>query len=187
MALLAGSAHAKTRGHLVEVAGPEWAQAAVHNMRVPVVPNQAVILAACPGYEQTTVACNFATKNSPIYIDPSDMGDVPMLYREFGGRFDTLAMYPWARRHFMAILRYHGPWYNDESIGEVEVFEDAYADCAMGLEPRHTDIVGSPWVDTLGYEPSVRQHKRVCGLITRVGLRAGFSIPRVTSGEPSSL
>jgi hypothetical protein len=48
MALLAGSAHAKTGGHLVEVAGPEWAQAAVHNMRVPVVPNQAVILAACP-------------------------------------------------------------------------------------------------------------------------------------------
>jgi hypothetical protein len=161
----------------VTITGPTWAQPAVDAMRVPVVANQTVVLAPCPGYENEA-ACNFVTSDSPIYINVSSLDTAgslrTVLYRELGGRFETVVMYPWAVEHFERIVRRPSLMHD-----QAEVFEDAYADCALGLMPQrpslqHTD---SRWVDTFGYDPSRRQHARVCRLIRRVGAHARLAAP----------
>jgi hypothetical protein len=175
----------------VEISGPAWAQQAVDAMRVPVPPGQAIVLGACPGYASEAAACNFATADSAIYIDPQQFFNIPAamrapLYRELGGRFATLAMYPWAVEHFERILRRQ---VRPLTVGTVawsdvsETFEDAYADCAFGLMPRRESLQhpDDAWVDDSGYDPSRRQHARVCALIGRVGARAGYETPRPTS------
>jgi hypothetical protein len=161
--------------------GPSWAQRAVNEMRAPVVPDQTVILAPCPGYE-SEAACNFVTADSPIYINVSPLDTFAslrvVLYRELGGRFETVAMYPWAIEHFRRILRHH-------HAGR-EVFEDAYADCASGLMPRSATLHYSDdgWIDTSGYDPSPRQHIRVCRLISRVGVNIRLQTPSAAPLDP---
>lgn len=175
----APAAHAET----VQIGGPWWAQRAVDEMRVPVPPAQTVIISACPGYDASEVAaCNFVAPASPIYIDPSPL-DTPaslreVLYRELGGRFETLAMYPWAVQHFAALV--HRPRLMADAGNAREVFEDAYADCALGLVPRRETLQRSDdrWIDASGYQPSRRRHARVCTLIRRVGAREGLRQPQ---------
>lgn len=158
-------------------------------MRVPVAPGQTVVLGPCPGYASEAAACNFTSGDPAIYIDPQQFLNIDVamretLYRELGGRFATLAMYPWAVEHFERILRRK---VRPLTVGTVawydvsETFEDAYADCALGLRPRmvtlHHDDGG--WVDTAGYQPSAEQHARVCTLIARVGAHARYDTPVV--------
>jgi len=148
-----------------------------------VPPAQTVSMSPCPGHDGPMVeACNFVTADSLIYIDPFPV-DTPaslrvVLYRELGGRFETLAMYPWAVQHFAAILA--RPWLMRDADSAGEVFEDAYADCALGLRPHRVTLQRSDdaWIDTSGYEASARRHARVCRLIRRVGARAGYVTPR---------
>jgi hypothetical protein len=167
----------------VAITGPTWAQGAVSEMRVPVTADQTVVIAPCPGYEGAA-ACNFVTPDSPIYIDVPAPFDTPaqlreVLYRELGGRFETVAMYPWAVEHFARIVRRPSIMRDG---GEREAFEDAYADCALGLTPRRSTLQhpDERWIDPSGYDPTRRQHTRVCRLIRRVGAHARMATP-VTS------
>lgn len=153
-------------------------QAWVAKMKAPIVPNQLVIVGACPGYD-ALAACNFPTTDSPIYIRADSLSR-PLLYREFGGRFGTLAMTQKDRRLFAAILHTKVPWsYGTlDANGLDEVFEDAYANCALGYQPHVVgDWSGDRWVGDAGYEPNRRQHKRVCALIARSGARAAYTTP----------
>jgi hypothetical protein len=170
----------------VPITGPWWAQAAVDKMRVPVAPAQTVLLAPCPGYD--AAGCNLPTPDSPIYIDPqTNLGEVGamrvVLYRELGGRFDTLAMYPFALAHFARILhrRVAGTALTPATPAWdalAEVFEDAYSDCARAVKPPRRFGYSDAWDDSSGYDPTQRQHARICRLIRRVGTQARFATPR---------
>jgi hypothetical protein len=174
----------------VPIAGPAWAQRDVDRMRVPVPPGQIVVVAPCPDVPGIDAAgCNFPTAGSLIYVS-AQAGHRYTLYDELGGRFDTLAMYPVALERFARIARLRHvtaaaftlatPEWDDLA----EVFEDAYADCALGLTPR-PDTLQHPdnaWIDDAGYRPSAPRHRRVCALIERVGARRGYATPRAYSG-----
>jgi hypothetical protein len=72
------------------------------------------------------------------------------LYRELGGRFATLAMYPWAVEHFERILQRK---VRPLTVGTVawydvsETFEDAYADCAHRHQVRPDDLLAEQVAD----------------------------------------
>jgi hypothetical protein len=168
----------------VSITGPWWAQHAVDEMQTPVPDGQVLILAACPGWPQLA-ACNFPTPDSAIYI-PRQFYSRTTLYRELGGRFDTLAMTPGARLRFATLIhRPRSRWAmaaaGDDIWGLVDVFEDAYADCALGLSPHRITLQrpeNARWVDDNdAYHPSRKVHLRVCTLIRRVGIRASLAAP----------
>lgn len=173
-----------TRADAVTINGPWWAQRAVDEARAPVPDGQTVLLQSCPGWPQLA-ACNFPTLDSPIYIPRLSYTRVA-LYRELGGRFGTLAMTPAARRRFAVLIhRPHDHWAmtadGSDIWGLADVFEDAYADCALGLVPHRITMQrpeSDRWVNENGvYHPPARRHARVCALIARVGERAGFAVP----------
>lgn len=172
-------AAAPARAGTVPISGPAWAQRAVDRMRVPVPADQVVLLEPCPGHPHMG-ACNLPTPDSPVYINPEGYLESRAamrigLYNELGGRFWTLAMYPFAIEHFRRIVA--RPAVTAGAYGG-EVFEDAYADCALGLVPPLEFDHVSDWIDGYGYQPTRRQHRRACRLIRRVGARAGFVTPR---------
>ena len=183
MAYMASTAHAAVR-----INGPWWAQRAVDRMRVPVAPDQTLLLEPCPGWPQLA-ACNFPTPDSPVYI-PRVYYTRVALYRELGGRFGTLAMTPGARLRFAVLIRRpRDHWAMAASPtglwGLADVFEDAYADCALGLMPHRVTLQrpeSDRWVDENGvYYLPRRVHARVCALIARLGARAGFEIPAASA------
>jgi hypothetical protein len=59
-----------------------------------------------------------------------------------------------------------------------EHFADAYAACALGLDPD------SNWVDGYGYHPSARQHRRVCRALWAAS-RSAFS-RRTSESTPTA-
>lgn len=181
--VLGMAAQAQAQAATVPIDGPWWAQRAVDEMHAPVVPDQVLLLDACPGWSDRTAACNFPTPSSPIYI-PREFYSREALARELGGRFDALVMTPAARWHFMAIMRYRGDWWSTDAMltGNIEMFEDAYADCALGFRRQRSTLQRpARWIDWAGYRPRPAQHSRVCALIRRVGTRAGLRVPAASA------
>jgi hypothetical protein len=167
--------------------------ALVSRAQTPVVENQRIELASCPGYP-ALAGCNFQDRSdSPIYIRP-DSFSTSLLYRELGGRFATIAMDQGARNRFASIMRTRDTWGNavdsDGTLefGLVEQFEDAYANCALG-HPRVLPTLQNPhdeWIAVFMYDPTPRQHRSVCALIRHAGTRAGLAIPAPPLGGHST-
>jgi hypothetical protein len=92
----------------------------------------------------------------------ADRGD---FLHELGHQFDYNVMTDAARASFMRIARLSGPWRSASPNPAHERFAEAYRMCA--LNPRRPDETQMGYL----YEPSVRQHRRVCALIERTGKR----------------
>jgi hypothetical protein len=105
-----------------------------------------------------------------IYLEP---GWTPfMLWHERAHLFDAQVMTDAHRAQFTAMLGMDGPWYQGTgrgTRGPSEVFADAYAACATGKQPAprrlKSGFLISSWTTSYGYQPTVRQHRRVCNAI----------------------
>ena len=104
-----------------------------------------------------------------VYLEPRDTRD---LLHELGHDFDAQVMTWAARRRFGVIMRDPRPWASPGAGSVVtdpqERFADAFLMCAT--ESRTYGGIYQPMASD--YEPTIRQHRRVCSLIRRVATRA---------------
>jgi hypothetical protein len=117
--------------------------------------------APCPAYDFRTSCADPA--NGVIWVLPEDWrnGD---LEHELGHIFDARYLRPWSRARFEEITRDTRPWgdqgaaLNGEPNPPREQFAEAFRLCSMSTRRLR---------DTAGYlyEPTTRQHRRVCRLI----------------------
>jgi hypothetical protein len=138
-------------------------------MRVPVIPNQQVVIGPCPA-NPSVAGCNYPGADGVIYLAPGSLYPT-VLYHEFGGRFGDVVLDAGAQHRFGTLIRSHAPWPD-----LAERFEDAYAACAFGIIP-HDPWHQSDWPAAYGYEPSAHEHRQVCSLIRKAGARVGLVAP----------
>lgn len=128
-------------------------------------------------------SCSSTTTNDIWLGDGADEFDRE---HEIGHQFDQQILADQNRKWFMQALRLRGDW--SQGTGDQcdshrcpdELFADAYAACALGLNPagrmkfrgRSRLIVGA-WTTAYGYSPGVRQHRRICNTIAFIGAAAG--------------
>jgi hypothetical protein len=109
-----------------------------------------------------SVACTTALPPTIWFGSGADRGD---FLHELGHQFDYNVMNDAARAAFMRIAGIDGPWRSGGPNPAYERFAEAYRMCAR--DPRHPDESRMGYL----YEPTVRQHRRVCVLIQHVGRR----------------
>lgn len=137
----------------------------IEQMRVPAPPHQEILVAPCPGYIDVA-GCTWTTPSAPIYIAP---GDVfwPELYHELGHKFAAL-MPPGAILAFGTLTHRRAVARDDERLA------DAYMLCARGLMPHGRPAEDPDWVSGYGYEPTRREHRRVCAMLTHAAVEMGL-------------
>lgn len=108
-------------------------------------------------------------------------------WHEVGHVFDHQVLDDRAHSWFTRVLGFASgtPWEADEGFYEDhdfsqkspdEMFADAFAACWLRMKPRRQGgLLVSEWTTAYWYQPSVRQHRRVCNGIAVLGLvRAGL-------------
>src|SRR4051812_5392944 len=170
---------------------PASANAAVKRPARPPLPNPmpTVTIGECPGREGEAAGCYIgigeADMNGNVYAHGAtftvDRTRFARLH-ELGHAYDATMMDASERNRFASLMDMSDllwTWSDDldgaivQSPGTpAEKFADAYAACRMGL------IVGSghTWWTGYGYFPTARQHRRICGLITRAGRDLGTPV-----------
>jgi hypothetical protein len=111
-------------------------------------------------------ACTTSLPPTIWFGKDADRGD---FLHELGHQFDYSVMTDAARGSFMRILGLTGAWRSSGPNPTHERFAEAYRMCAR--DPRHPDDTRMGYL----YEPTVRQHRRVCALIQRTGTRPADS------------
>lgn len=121
----------------------------------------AVLDRACPAYAANSgVSCVYADNPNVIYTDQKDQW---IFLHELGHVYDfTKTMKPWQRLAFRVIMRDFRPWMSTKTqTGMSEKFADAYANCALGLEPS------DPLYPITGYnyKPTTIQSHLICNML----------------------
>lgn len=144
------------------VTGDGWATAASARFAVP-LPSSAVVIAGdCPAYADGG-SCGYS--DGRIYLVQRDRFSLAhelehLLDAErYDGRDRVLltralrirAGTPWGERTGLSCMA---------EVCPSEVAADAYAACALRLRPD-----GGRWTSSYGYDPTPRQHRRVCAAI----------------------
>jgi hypothetical protein len=132
--------------------------------RVPLPPRLTVHHAPCPynpvGTLQEDRACS---GDEDVWI--SSRADRFDRWHEIGHVFDAQVLTDSDREYLTRLLGIKpGEWVRDSYRDPSEFFADAYAACALGLDPDHH------WVTGYGYEPTRRQHHAVCNAIAFLAL-----------------
>jgi hypothetical protein len=107
-------------------------------------------------------ACTTSLPPTIWFGTDADRGD---FLHELGHQFDYSVMTDSARASFMRIVGREGAWRSSGANPTHERFAEAYRMCAR--DPRRPDDSRMGYL----YEPSVRQHRRVCALIERTAAR----------------
>jgi hypothetical protein len=113
-----------------------------------------------------SAACTTAFPPTIWFGSAADRGD---FLHELGHQFDYNVMTDAARASFMRIAGLSGPWRSTNPNPAYERFAEAYRMCAR--DPRRPDDSRMGYL----YEPTVREHRRACALIERVGKRPAAS------------
>jgi hypothetical protein len=140
---------------------------------VPTVPGRVrLVLEPCPGGTSDIVACT-TWDGRTIYLNERSIAEPTrhvILLHELGHVLDFRHLTSDDRRTFRRLLgirRLWGDWAGRKPPPR-ELFGDAYAACALGLD--HDDL-RYYWGYGYLYPLPVR-HREVCDLISRIGLRA---------------
>lgn len=99
------------------------------------------------------------TRPGYVYLGPGATRDEVL--HEMGHQFDYTIMTDAARAAFMKIMRLHGLWRSEYGNPPNEKFAEAYRMCAKNPLAPDEHLQGYL------YDPTVRQHRRVCALIRR--------------------
>ena len=175
--LVVGSADARER----VMVGKATAGSAGLPVLKPLPPRFEIRYEPCPDYLPEITSCA-DQENAVIWLAPD--ADRFTRWHELGHLFDAQLLTDADRAWFTARLGFAAgtPWIGDDDawaeyggmVVPAEHFADAYAMCALGLSPggrRGRDgRIEVGWIDTYGYMPSVRQHRRICDAITRLAL-----------------
>lgn len=150
------------------------------------IPMPAITKAPCPGFGDEAAGCFYgagdadaAGRSYPrgeIFTD----GDHFTTLHELGHAFDETMMDDNERHAFAHLLirpdEYWTASYTDEAgrfiqspTSLAETFADAYANCRLGRSPQ----VGKAWEASGNYYPTLKDHRRICGLIARAGRDLG--------------
>jgi len=136
-----------------------WIDAAL----VPTPPGEITLsLDGCPG-DPPMPACS-PTNEGMIQLSP-EWANRQVLLHEVGHVYDDL-MPEWARERFRGIVaaRPRLVWASTRSRNPLnEQFAEAYSLCARKLAIRKRAYM------SYGYDPTPREHRRVCALINSVG------------------
>jgi hypothetical protein len=152
-------------------------------------PMPEMLIGECPGSGDEASGCYIgigeADANGVVYAHGAtftvDRTRFTRLH-ELGHAYDATMMDAGERNRFARLMGMNDllwTWADDvdgvliQAPGTpAEKFADAYAACRMGL------IVGSghTWWTGYGYFPTARQHRRICGLITRAGRDLGTPV-----------
>jgi hypothetical protein len=174
-------------GAAVLLAAPAHADAALKRPARPPLPDPMpqMTIGECPGEGEAAgcyIGIGEADINGNVYAHGAtftvDRSRFARLH-ELGHAYDATMMDAGERNRFASLMDMSDllwTWSDDidgaivQSPGTpAEKFADAYAACRMGL------VVGSghTWWTGYGYFPTARQHRRICGVITRAGRDAG--------------
>lgn len=146
---------------------------------VPLPPEFTITDGACPNAGFGDVE-GCAYPDGRIYLLP-EAPDFTS-WHEIGHVFDFKLLKGGDRAWFQRAFRVRGSWtdqegdypayYDGQPAGTPdEIFADEYASCALGLNPSRVD----EWVGGAGFEPTVKQHRKICAAIDRIGRRKGAS------------
>lgn len=120
----------------------------------------------CPGREDQAAGCYIATENTIWVKDLAS--DRMILWHERGHAFDAQRLDAGERAAFSCLKGVEAPlppsrcrasWGEDDLM---EVFADAYANCAKAALPGTYRFL-----DSSDYTPTKRQHRAVCRFINR--------------------
>jgi hypothetical protein len=128
---------------------------------VPLPPQYTVHHMPCP---EAGGSC--ATYDGQIYLAPGHSRFAR--WHEFGHVFDAKVLSDGDRNWLAPLLVPGRSWYEGYS-SPMEFFADAYSACALGLSPK-----GPTWVNSYGYAPHPKRHRRICAAMRRIGDRAGL-------------
>lgn len=129
-----------------------------------------VIYAPCPGYPDA-LGCVTSDQPDTIYVSSHDRGD---LEHERGHIFDRRNLDDGERNRIKRMLhKTQMAWCDTETYMALrdqtpensppcEDFADAYENCRMGWNPD-----GDTFDVSYGYNPTRREHRRMCALIGR--------------------
>jgi hypothetical protein len=130
------------------------------------VPAAPIVQASCP---DGGGSCYY---QGTVYVEPG--APKFTLWHERAHALDAERLTDTDRNTLTSMLKMHGEWNQGTGMGTrspSEVFADAYAACALGrqVQPqRHGRLFVSKWETSYGYNPTVRQHRRVCSTLAQV-------------------
>ena len=157
----------------------------LHAAKVPLVKGRVqVVRTGCPGHPNFD-GCVFTKRPGRLYLAARLRNPRRLLYHELGHVFDLRVLNNAERRGFKRIMgiRRRG-WYGGV-LPPAEWFADGYAGCAYRARIRRRQRTSA-----YGYQPTARQHRRVCLLITRAAEPRGRrpqrpkNPPAVIEAEP---
>jgi hypothetical protein len=140
----------------------------LHQAKVPLPKGRVqIIRGRCPGHPNYD-ACVITRRPRRIYMAVQLSHPRRLLYHELGHVFDLRVLNDRERRGFKKIMGIRRKGWFRGGMPPAEAFADGYQRCAY-----RTRILAREAPSPYGFRPSVRQHRRICLLISRAAAPRG--------------